>query len=613
MFAVIRQRAASSSSIVVAFLAAVLAGSAGAQAPASVTLIRNANVFDGVRMLGVRDVLVSGGSIVRIAPSVFAPAGATIVDGTGKTLLPGLIDAHAHVFGDALQQALVFGVTTELDMFTMTSEASRLRAEQKAGKAASRADIFSAGTLATAPRGHGTEYGFPIPTIASPDSAQAWVDGRIAEGSDYIKIVFDDGSAYGMNTPTISSATLAALISAAHRRGKLAVVHIGSAEGARVALEAGANGLVHLFTDRAPSTDLGKLAARHKAFIIPTLTVLTSVTGKSGAGDLSDDPSFKDYLSQQGKGTIKGAFPVRSTSPPRSLLPARATIRQLLTAGVTILAGSDAPNPGTAHGIALHREIELLAQAGLSNVQALAAATNAPAVAFSLRDRGRIATGMRADLVLVRGNPAVDITATRRIEGVWKGGERFDRTAYAASLVPASVASAAVATPRGGGSISDFEDGTSNASFGSGWVVSTDTFAGGTSSADMKVSDGGANGTKKSLAVAGTIVGPLPYAWGGVMLMTGPQPMQPADLSAAKSLHFWAKGDGKTYKIMLFSQSKGMQPLMQDFVASTEWKEYDFPFATFDGVKGNDIIGFAFTGGPTPGAFSMQIDEVSLR
>jgi len=64
---------------------------------------------------------------------------------------------------------------------------------------------------------------------------------------------------------------------------------------------------------------------------------------------------------------------------------------------------------------------------------------------------------------------------------------------------------------------------------------------------------------------------------------------------------------------MLFAQSKGMQPQTQDFIASTEWKEYDFPFASFDGVKGHDMMGFAFTGGPAPGAFIMQIDEVALR
>ena len=64
---------------------------------------------------------------------------------------------------------------------------------------------------------------------------------------------------------------------------------------------------------------------------------------------------------------------------------------------------------------------------------------------------------------------------------------------------------------------------------------------------------------------------------------------------------------------MLFAQSKGMTPIMQDFVAGAEWKKYEFPFAGFAGVDGSDVLGIAFTGGPTPGAFSMQIDEVVLR
>jgi len=89
--------------------------------------------------------------------------------------------------------------------------------------------------------------------------------------------------------------------------------------------------------------------------------------------------------------------------------------------------------------------------------------------------------------------------------------------------------------------------------------------------------------------------------------------IRPANLSAAKSINVWARGDGKTYKIMLFSQGKGMQPLMKDFVAGAEWKEYNFPFAGFDGIDGSDIMGIAFTGGPAAGTFSMQLDEVSLR
>ena len=551
--------------IALAFGLVLFASTASAQT----TLIKGARVFDGVTTLGQRDVLVTDGKIAAIGIAIAALAGAIIVDGTGKTLLPGFIDAHAHAFGDALEQALMFGVTTELDMFTDAAYASRLRAEQKKGNVAGRADIFSAGTLVTAPKGHGTEYGMTIPTISSPDSAQAFVDARIAEGSDYIKIVYDDGKAYGMTIPTVSAATLRAVIKAAHARGKLAVVHVGQAELARDAIDAGADGLVHLFADREPSSDFGTAAAAKKAFVIPTLTVITSITGKPGAGDLVSDPGLAAYLSSTGRGTIGVAFPRRPNTPERNVGYANAAVRQLAAAGVPILAGTDAPNPGTAHGIAMHRELELLVKAGLSNTQALAAATSAPAKAFSLDDRGRIAIGKRADLLLVSGDPTADITVTRRIDGVWKGGARVDRAAYAAAL-------AKLALPTGAplsGLVSNFDDGTVKAAFGTGWLISTDKMAGGSSTTEMNVVDGGANGTSKSLAVTGTIVGPLPYAWGGVMFMPGNQPMSPADLSTAKGVEFWAKGDGKPYRIMVFAQSRGMSPLMKDFVAGPEWKK----------------------------------------
>jgi imidazolonepropionase-like amidohydrolase len=97
---------------------------------------------------------------------------------------------------------------------------------------------------------------------------------------------------------------------------------------------------------------------------------------------------------------------------------------------VPILAGTDAPNPGTAHGISLHRELELLVRAGLPPVEALRAATSLPARAFRLLDRGRIAPGLRADLLLVGGDPTVDILATRNIRAVWKLGHATDREAF---------------------------------------------------------------------------------------------------------------------------------------------------------------------------------------
>jgi imidazolonepropionase-like amidohydrolase len=104
------------------------------------------------------------------------------------------------------------------------------------------------------------------------------------------------------------------------------------------------------------------------------------------------------------------------------LAHAFAALKQLHDAGVPILAGSDAPAPGSTNGVSLHGELELLVKGGLSPSEALAAATSVPARTFRLTDRGRIVPGLRADLLLVRGDPTRDITATRDIVEVWKAG-----------------------------------------------------------------------------------------------------------------------------------------------------------------------------------------------
>lgn len=92
-----------------------------------------------------------------------------------------------------------------------------------------------------------------------------------------------------------------------------------------------------------------------------------------------------------------------------------------------ILAGTDAPSPGTTYGASLHGELALLVREGLTPVEALTAATSAAARAFRLRGRGFIRAGSRADLVLVDGDPTTDIVATRKIVGVWKAGVEVQR------------------------------------------------------------------------------------------------------------------------------------------------------------------------------------------
>lgn len=573
-------------------------------APSGTFAIRDVRVFDGEKVLDRATVLVRDGKIAGVGPDLEVPNGFTVVDGTGRTLLPGLIDSHVHTFGNALSRALVFGVTAVLDMFTDHTQARQWRAEQAAdGGAPGRADIFSAGTLVTAPKGHGTQFGLPIPTITSPAEADAFVDARIKEGSDYIKIVYDDGDAYGLSLPSIDERTLRSVIAAAKARGKLAVVHVGSRSAAEAAIAAGADGLVHIFGDEPPPADLATRAKDAGLFIIPTLSVIESVAGVAGGADLGRSSPLAPFLTSEEKAALNASFPQRPNAKVR-LEHATMATRQLHAEGVLVLAGSDAPNTGTVHGATLHRELELLVRAGLSPAAALAAATSNPARAFRLEDRGRIARGLRADLVLVDGDPTTEITDTRKIVEVWKGGVRLGRR-----LAPTTT-EAAEATASG--RISDFDGDQIAAEFGDGWQISTDTLFGGSSEAKMALVKPGAAGSAGALEITGTIKPGAPFPWAGAMFFPASPPMSPANVSTFKEIVFDARGDGRTYTVMVFTTALGNIPATQTFTPDPEWREHVLPFKAF-GIDGSDLRGILFSADATPGAFRFAIDNVRLR
>lgn len=586
--------------------ALALAGSfvpgTAAQDAATPVAITNVRIFDGTRVIPKGTVVLQGSRIAAVGENVLPPRGAEVIDGSGQTLLPGFIDGHTHAWGDALERALVFGVTTELDMFTDPSFARQMREEQAKTGAPGRADLLSAGYLATAPGGHGTEYGMPVPTLTRPDEAQGWVDARVAEGSDYIKIILEDGSPFGRKLPTLDQATLTAVVRAAHKDGKLAVVHVSTEDAAKEAIEAGADGLVHIFIDRAPEPGFAALVKKHKAFVTPTLTVVESITGTPSGRALPDDPHLRPYLKGDEVGNLRQGFPAHKLDFQNAL----AAVRQLAKAGVPILAGTDSPNPGTAHGASLHRELELLVAAGLSPTEALAAATSTPARIFGLQDRGRIAAGLRADLVLVKGDPTADIAATRDIQRIWKAGHETVRP-----KAPPQAA-APVAPAPASGEISNFEDGTFGATFGRAWTDSTDQLAGGKSIVKKEVVDGGANGSRKSLAITGEVRQGFAYPWSGVMFLPGPTPMAPTDLSKFGGISFDAKGEGATYQFMVFAAHLGRLPVQEPFTAGPEWKRVRFSFADL-GVDGTDLLGFFVGGGPALGPFRLQIDDVRLE
>jgi hypothetical protein len=443
------------------------------------------------------------------------------------------------------------------------------------------------------------------------------VVARISEGSDFIKAVYDDALEYGSPkaTPTLTKETLKALAVAAHKRGKLLVVHIGSLPQAIDAIEAGADGLAHLFIGPKSDPDFGKLAASHHVFVVPTLTVLQTICATPFDGELAGDARLQPFLPPTEIVMMKRNFGMAAKI---SCDGPNEAVRQLKAAHVPILAGTDAGNPGTTQGASIHGEMELLVRAGLTPSEALHAATAAAAAAFHLDDRGQIARGKRADLVLVNGDPTADIRNTRDIVAVWKNGLAVDRVAWKASVAKqiedqAQQKNAPPPTGSESGWISDFEqEGAPQAKFGSGWAVSTDEIAGGKSVGKMEVVAGGADGSQHSLSVTGEVKQGFAYPWSGVMFSPGPTMMAPVNLSSKKAIRFWAKGDGQTYQIMIFSLKLGYQPATQTFVAGPEWKEFNMQLKAF-GVDGSDIMGFVWAAGPKTGAFTLSLDNIRME
>ncbi|MBI4660226.1 MAG: amidohydrolase family protein [Verrucomicrobia bacterium] len=399
----------------------------------------NVRVFDGSRVLEGRSVIVRDGKIATVARQAKIPQNADVTGGTGRTLLPGFIDAHVHLAADPnLKRPLIFGVTTVLDMFSPPSRVAELKKQVNGPEGAQLVDFRSAMIGVTAPGGHGTQFGIPIPTLSDACHAQEFVDARIAEGSDYIKIICEDGKEIPRPIPTLDRDTLRAVVDAAHKRKKLAVVHVHRLEWAREAVAAGADGLVHVWCDELPTPEFYGWVARKRAFVVPTLNINQVLDGIAGGKPLTTNAQFVAFLSKEDIDHLSKF--ISSTNPARKVHyeVARQAVQGLHHAGVSILAGTDAPNPGTLQGVSLHREVELLVQAGLSPVEALAAATSVPAQKFRLRDRGRIARGLRADLLLVEGDPTKDILATRNIVGVWKAGQHVDRAGYRRTIQEAS-------------------------------------------------------------------------------------------------------------------------------------------------------------------------------
>ncbi len=393
------------------------------------TAIINAKIFDGEELIKDHTLIIKGNHIHSIGGDI--PADATIIDANGGTLLPGLIDSHVHTDIDGLRDALLFGVTTELEMTGQWMFWERWQLSYRNDIA----DMRSAGMGITPPGGHPTQYMqlssnwflktfYRYPFVSTPEEAIKFVDKQVEAGSDFIKIIIEDGDTVGTpGLPVIDEATLVASVKASHRRDKMAIAHVTSVAGGRRAISAGVDGLAHMFFDEKPDKELIAKIKSSGAFIVPTLTTLSTAFGNSPHVLISD----KRVSSKLSKEWLEALSKTMNVYPKGKLEDAFESVMSLHRAGVDILAGSDVSEPiadlgGLVHGASLHHELQLLVAAGFKPIEALRAATSVPARRFNLNDRGRIFPGARADLFLVDGDPLQNISDTLSIRTVWRAG-----------------------------------------------------------------------------------------------------------------------------------------------------------------------------------------------
>lgn len=343
------------------------------------------------------DVTFSGDALSAVEPASTATAEGEVVEGRGRTLLPGLIDTHVHLLNRSeMEAATRAGVTTVVDLGTHPDQlVDELRAQEDV------CDLLSAGSAASAPGSTQISYmGFPSESgVSGPDDAERYLAWRVAAGSDLIKIIVEDPDS--TDVPALSPETLAALVAAAHERDLLTVAHVVTAGAFDRGLDAGVDVLTHAPVDRPlPEQTVGRMVDA-RTVASPTLVMMRGVT-RARFGEHAEE-----------------AFAASVES-----------VRRMHAAGVPIVAGTDAnASPGSPspvpHGSSLHDELQLLCEAGLSATEALISATSGAAAALRLDDRGTIAAGQRADLILTDGDATDLLSAARTPGAVWVAGQKL--------------------------------------------------------------------------------------------------------------------------------------------------------------------------------------------
>jgi imidazolonepropionase-like amidohydrolase len=413
--------------------------------------IRNVTVIPmtGTGPLAAQTVLVREGRIAQIGPAseLRVPASARVVDGTGKYLIPGLFEMHAHTSktrASALGLYVVHGVTTIRDQGSEHAEVLRWRQQIRAGTRVGPRMLIAGPYLESLrniermrrdpPESRVEPFERARIPVGSPADARRVIDSLAVLELDHFKVrTVQDRETY------------LALAAAAHARGKRLVGHVVSASPA-LFLEAGQDGVDHGFPitiDSLPREERmafwRQLAARDVG-VVPTLVTATesvfrpldyfqALVSNTTAAVHPLRPYLSAFMILDWREQVEEVTPQRRAFFERYWPAALKHIREMREAGVRIMAGSDVAVLNIFPGASLHEELRLLVDSvGMSPMEALESATRKPAEWLRLGDSvGTIETGKVADLVLLDANPLDDITNTRQIAAVVLRGRLFQR------------------------------------------------------------------------------------------------------------------------------------------------------------------------------------------
>ena len=392
-----------------------------------------ARIIDGTGAPPIADavMIVQDGSITAIgtAANVKIPPAATRINVAGRTIMPGMINAHGHVNDvrglkaspefytpENLRHQLGvyarYGVTTVFSLGGDGPAGIQVRDEKPAGVAR----LFVAG---------------PVIASADPEAGRRAVDGVKAMNADLVKIRVDDNLGAGKKMP---AEAYRAVIDQARKQGLKVAAHIFYLQDATDVLVAGGDFIAHSVRDLPVDRAVIELLKTRDACVCPTLMRDVATFVYESRPAFFDDPFFRreaDLDTLSGLQTPQYQASNRSPSAVRykaGLDVAKANLKRLKDAGVRIAMGTDTGPAGRFQGYFEHLELEQMVAAGLTPMQAIVSATSDAARCMNVGDRiGTLKPGLDADFLVLARNPLDNITNTRSLESTWIRGNRVPR------------------------------------------------------------------------------------------------------------------------------------------------------------------------------------------